>query len=327
MNSFSKKTTVKVVVLTMFEKGTPDDGNIGELEVWVMNEKLTKTPFPLGVTDLYLSDDGLLVALTGVGPSNAATTVTALALDPRFDLSKAYWIVAGIAGVDPEDASIGSAAWADYVILGDIMHEVDSREIPADWEYGKISLSSSKPNHRNPHPSDDYIVFKLNQSLTDWAYQLTRDDKLKDYPELQEFRNQFRGYPNAVKPPFVLKGTNLASSTYWHGRVLTKWANDWVKLYTDGEGNFVMSNMEDHGTVTALKRLSEAGLVDFDRLLVLRTASNYTAPPPDADAHWHFTARFPLGGLPSIEAAYQVGGHVAHELIDNWEKYRDNTPS
>lgn len=108
---------------------------------------------------------------------------------------------------------------------------------------------------------------------------------------------------------------------------MTKWANDWVKLYTEGEGNFVMSNMEDHGTVTALKRLSKAGLVDFARVLVLRTASNYTAPPPDADAHWHFTARFPMEGLPSIKAAYQIGGHVTHELINNWEKYRDEPPS
>ncbi|MGC4075145.1 MAG: hypothetical protein QM760_22115 [Nibricoccus sp.] len=30
------------------------------------------------------------------------------ALDPRFDFSKAYWLVAGIAGVDPADASLGS---------------------------------------------------------------------------------------------------------------------------------------------------------------------------------------------------------------------------
>ena len=28
----------------------------------------------------------------------------ALGLDPRFDLSQAYWMVAGIAGIDPEDA-------------------------------------------------------------------------------------------------------------------------------------------------------------------------------------------------------------------------------
>ena len=53
---------------------------------------------------------------TGGGVTNAATSVTALALDSRFDLSKAYWIVAGIAGVDPQDASLGSAAWAKWLV-------------------------------------------------------------------------------------------------------------------------------------------------------------------------------------------------------------------
>jgi purine nucleoside permease len=326
-SSQNSKIPVKVVVLAMFEKGTPDDGDIGELEIWLKNEKLDKIPFPLGATDIYTSDDGLLVTLTGVGPSNAATTITALGCDPRFDLSKAYWIVAGIAGIDPEDGSLGSAVWSESVIVGDIMHEVDSGEIPEDWAYGKISLSSSKPKHRVPHASDSYLVFKLNSSLVDWAYNLTSDYPLKDYPELEEFRSQFKGYPNALKPPFVLKGDNLASSTYWHGHILNDWANDWVKMYTEEKGNFVVANMEDHGTVTAIKRLSKAGKADYDRLLILRTASNYSAPPPGHDAHWHFNARWPLQGLPSFEAAYQVGSLIVHEIIQNWEKYRDETPS
>jgi purine nucleoside permease len=39
----------------------------------------------------------------------AAASVMALGLDPRFDLTKAYWVVAGIGGVDPADVSLGSA--------------------------------------------------------------------------------------------------------------------------------------------------------------------------------------------------------------------------
>jgi purine nucleoside permease len=38
----------------------------------------------------------------------------ALGMDPRFDLSQAYWLVAGIAGVNPLEASIGSAAWVEW---------------------------------------------------------------------------------------------------------------------------------------------------------------------------------------------------------------------
>ena len=32
-----------------------------------------------------------------------------------FDFSRTYWVVNGIAGVNPSVASIGSAAWAHYV--------------------------------------------------------------------------------------------------------------------------------------------------------------------------------------------------------------------
>lgn len=318
---------VKAVIVAMFERGTPDDGDIGELELWVQRERLdTVIPFPIGPADLRMNEDGVLAVLTGMGSSNAATVITALGCDPRFDLSKAYWLIAGIAGVDPEDASIGSAAWAEYVVDGDIMHEVDSSETPEGWPYGKISLSSSKPNDRSPHSTDADIVHRLNPSLVDWAYRLTRDYPLGDKLELAEFRAQYEGFPEAVKPPFVLKGDSLGSCSYWHGSVLTRWANDWVKMYTGGEGNFVMANMEDHGTITALHKLSKAGLVDYDRVLVLRTASNYCTPPPGEDAQWHFTAPFVLQGLPAFDAAHRVGSKVIHEIIENWGKYEDHIP-
>ena len=316
---------VKVVIVTMFERGTPDDGDIGELELWVQREKLdTVIPFPIGPVDLRMNEKGVLAVLTGMGGSNAATVITALGCDRRFDLSKAYWLIAGIAGVDPNDASIGSAAWAEYVVDGDLMHEVDASEIPEGWPYGKISLSSSKPNNRSPHSTDSDIVHRLNPSLVEWAYQLTRDTPLVDEPKLMEFRSQYEGFPEAVKPPFVLKGDSLGSSSYWHGSVLTRWANDWVKMYTGGEGNFLMANMEDHGTVTALHKLSNAGLVDFNRVLVLRTASNYCFPPPGEDALWHFTAPFVLQGMPAFDAAHRVGSKVVHEILGNWETYEDH---
>ncbi len=76
-----------------------------------------------------------------------------LAPDPRFDLSKAYWLVAGIAGVDPEDASIGSAAWAEWLVDGDLAHEIDAREMPKDWPTGYFALDSTKPYDPKRPPS------------------------------------------------------------------------------------------------------------------------------------------------------------------------------
>ena len=51
-------------------------------------------PFPQGNHDLRMNDDGVLGVLTGVATARATATVMALGLDPRFDLSHAYWLVA-----------------------------------------------------------------------------------------------------------------------------------------------------------------------------------------------------------------------------------------
>ncbi len=73
----------------------------------------------------------------------------ALGCDPRFDLREAYWLVAGIAGVDPADASLGSAAWAEWVVDGDLAHEIDPREMPKEWTTGFFPLDESDPYPNN----------------------------------------------------------------------------------------------------------------------------------------------------------------------------------
>ena len=42
---------VKFVIVAMFERGTTDDGDVGELELWVQREKLDQVyPFPIAET-------------------------------------------------------------------------------------------------------------------------------------------------------------------------------------------------------------------------------------------------------------------------------------
>ena len=77
--------------------------------------------------------------------------------------------------------------------------------------------------------------------------------------ELASFRRAFSGYEAALAPPRVMLGDTLASSTYWHGKLMNSWANDWVRLYGGEGAEFVTTNMEDSGTLTALSRLAEIG--------------------------------------------------------------------
>jgi len=317
---------VKVVIVSMFEIGEDTGDTPGEFQFWIERNDMERIEAPLGWRDYYLREDGLLAMCTGGGITNAATSVTALALDDRFDLSGAYWIVAGIAGADPQDAPLGSAAWAKWIIDGDLAKEIDAREIPEDWPYGYLALGAKKPDTLDDGWQVEQVKFKLNESLVDWAYALTKDYPLPENEAIREFREIYSGYPNALKPPFVLVGDSLASSTYWHGFALNKWANNWVDLHTGGEGNFVMSNMEDSGTATALQRVAETGRVDFNRLLVLRTASNFSTPPPGKDVAWSLTAEYPANGLPALEAAYAVASTVAEALIAGWETYAEEIP-
>jgi purine nucleoside permease len=318
---------VKVVVVTMFEHGDDRADRPGEFQLWVEREKLdTVVPFPAGFRDLRLNaDKGILGIVTGPGVTNATASVMALGADTRFDLSKAYWLVAGIAGVDPDDASVGSAAWASYVADGDLVREFDPRESPSAWPYGRIPIGATAPNRLPDSPRYETVVYELNRSLAEWAYELTRAIPLTDTAELAAYRVRYKDHPNASRPPFVLKGDSLGASTFWHGRILNQWANDWMRLWTNGRANFVMTNMEDNGIANALRRLSKSGRADYNRLLVLRTASNYSMPPAGMDATTSIFSPY-VGFLPGLEAAHRIGRVVVDELVGNWAKWEHQIP-
>jgi purine nucleoside permease len=323
-----KPVEVKVVVVTMFEIGADSGDAAGEFQLWYERQKL-KVRYPFAhYHDLFLNQEtGVLGMVTGEGSINSASAVMELGMDPRFDLSHAYWLVAGIAGVDPDAASIGSAAWAEYLVDGDLAHEIDAREIPADWPTGYFARNTQKPyDPKRPAPSGE--VFRLNPDLVQWAFELTRAIKLDDGKELQAARAQYAGYPNAQKPPFVLKGDTLSAMTFWHGKILNEWAHRWVDYWTDGKGRFVTSAMEDTGTLSSLTYLHGTGKVNKDRVMVLRTASNYTMQPPGMSAADHLLKENAgyAGLRASVEAAYRVGSAVVDEIVGKWSVYREHAP-
>jgi len=314
---------IRVVVVTMFEVGADTGDRPGELQYWVERNHLDKIlPFPQAYHHLRLNRDGVLAVLTGMGTAKAAGSIMALGLDPRFDLRKAYWIVAGIAGVNPADASLGSAAWAEWVVDGDLAYEIDGREIPADWSTGFVPLGKSKP-YEPPRTEDRGEAYHLNAALTDWAFHLTEHVDLTDTPEMQNDRATYAS-ANARRPPFVLKGDTISSSTFFSGVKMSEWANQWVKYHTGGQGNYVTTGMEDTGTLSSLQMLAKAGRVDWNRILVLRTASDFDQPPPGMSAAENLarnSGRKYAGYLPALESAWRVGNTVIQEITTHWTKY------
>jgi purine nucleoside permease len=321
-----KRIPIKVVVVAMFERGADTGDEPGEYQYWVEREKLDRViPFPQGYHDLRINDKGVLGVLTGIGTAKAAASIMALGLDPRFDLTKAYWLVAGIAGVDPADASLASAAWATYVVDGDLAHEIDAREIPKDWKTGYVPLRKSVPYEQPRIVPDFGECYRLNPNLVDWAFHLTEHVELPDDDKIRKERAKYAS-SNARRPPFVLKGDTLSGSTFWHGKLLNEWANDWVKYQTDGKGNYVTTAMEDTGTLQSLTFLSKAGRVDLNRVLVLRTASDFDQPAPGESAAEGLArnknAQY-AGYYPALESAWRVGHVVVSTLVEDWKQYRE----
>lgn len=86
---------------------------------------------------------------------------------------------------------------------------------------------------------------------------------------------------------------------------------------------------EDTGTLQSLEFLSAAHRVDLNRVLILRTISNYDQQPRELSAT-ESLAKQRIGAyaayLPALESAYRVGHTVADELLTHWEKYAASTP-
>lgn len=331
----NEKIPVKVVVVAMFDSGAATASGAGEFNRWVARTPLDeKLDFPVTGQELRINrDKGVLGVVTGIGTIKATSTIMALGLDDRFDLSKAYWIIAGISGIDPADGSIGSAAWAEWVVDGDLAHHIDAREMPEGWSTGYFPLRRDKPYEAPTPPASEGYVFQLNPGLTEWAYQLTKDLELPDTETMQQHRAHYTDHPAAQRPPFVLKGDHLAAMTYWHGEKMNQWANDWVAYWTEGKANFVTSAMEDSGSLYALKMLENVGKADTQRVLVLRTASNYAMQSPGTTAEESLNGIklspevASAGFMPSLEAAYIVGNTVMNALLEDWDTAKDTPPS
>ena len=313
----------------MFERGEDTGDTPGEFQLWVEREHLDEIlPMPAGYRHIRLNKDGVLGLVTGVGTAKAAASVMAVGLDPRFDLSKAYWIVAGIGGGDPADVSLGSAVWADHVVDGDLSFEIDARQIPADWPTGYLPLRKGAP-YEPPATNLYGEVYTLNPALVGWAFRLTQDVALADSEALRKARARFPGFPNALKPPFVTRGDTLSASTFWHGSKLEDWANAWTSYYTGGKGNYMVAAMEDSGTLQALTFLSQAGRIDLQRILVLRTVSNYDREPPGmsaADSLKEMVSGNYSAYLPALESAQIVGDKVVRDIVEHWLERESSIP-
>jgi purine nucleoside permease len=309
---------IKAVIVTAFE---PADGPVpGEFRYWFERSGLDRElPFAYGLRPLALSTDGVLGLVTGVGAARAAAAVMALGLDARFDLTQAYWLVSGVCGIDPGRGSLASVVLPEYVVDGDFTHEIDGREIPPEWPDGFVPIGKSTPYEaprEDRFNGDDGIVYRLNAELVGRAYDVARETELLDTAKMAARRVQFQ--PAAAHlPPHVLRGDELSSTTFWHGRLLSERARAWVDYQTEGCGTYAITAMEDAGILQSLTLLARAGRVDFGRVLIVRTASNFDRQRVGisaAESLAETKVATYSAYLPALENAWRVGSTVLRQF-------------
>jgi len=312
---------IRVVIVTMFEPGETMPG-----ELYYLRERLGLKHQPLassGIEQAWVNDAGVLAVVAGVGTANTAVALTALGFDETLDISQAYWLITGIAGGNPLVTSLGSPVWADWVVDGDLAHELDARELPEGWSTGIFPLGAAEPYGQPTSPEQlygtPYQVFQLDPDLVNWAVEQTRRLPLEDAPGMETFRAAYKDFPQAHEKPVISVGAQLAGARFWHGRRMNDWAEGWVRHWTKGAGRFTTSGMEDTGSLQAIRHLSRLGRADSRRVFVLRTVSNFTMPPTGGDNLRSLCgdpeASNPFPGYePALKNAATVAGTVVESL-------------
>lgn len=327
----------KVVIVSYFEIGSDTGDRPGELQLWVERDHLDRTIEVPGMSrPVRANQNGTEIAVAvGPGNINPAVNLMALGSDPRFDLHDAHWLLNGIAGISPQDGTVGAAVWTDFVVNGDLAKEIDPREIPSTWKDGFLSLDGESPSDPKggagweddvrkwtgdeAHANRRGNVIRLNMDLLRWAYGLTKDMNLAEDDAMRKLRLSYSGFAGTRQGPRVQVGANVATEIFWHGRYMDAWAHRWISFETDGVAHLGTTSMNDTGALLALQSLTRQGKADWNKALLLRTASNFDMPPPGVTAaenlarerHGSYT-----GYTPALEAAYRVG----HVIVEQWLK-------
>jgi purine nucleoside permease len=312
---------VKVMIISMFNL---------EAAPWIAALKPEREVRVPGLSSDFptvrCTASGVCQMTTDMGHANAAASMMAVIYSGQFDLRRTYFLVAGIAGINPQYGTIGTATWARYLVDVDIAHEIDAREMPRGWSDGYFGVLTRGQEQK---PRFDYRteLFQVDEALLQRALQLSRHATLEDSPDVVAYRKFYPGSP-ANRPPAVTQCDTASGDTWWGGRRLAERATRWTRLLTDGHGVYCTSQQEDNATLLALTRGAHSGLIDIHRVAVLRTGSDFDRPYPGQSAFDSLVAQQSVAGAIHTSTANLVhaGMPLVTDIIEHWEQWQLGVP-
>jgi purine nucleoside permease len=312
---------VKVLIVNMFSL---------EAAPWLDALKPTQEIRVPGLSSDYpfvrCTADAVCEMITGMGHANAAASMMAVLYSGKFDLRKAYFIIAGIAGIDPKRGTLGSAAWARYLVDSGIAHEIDAREMPHGWPGGYFGTLTDGPG-QVPAFAYRTEVFRLDEDLLKKALALSASAVLEDSEDLRVYRRHYPEAP-ANQPPTVIQCDTLSGDTWWSGNLLGEHARRWTRLLTGGKGVYCTTQEEDNATLNALTRGSQSGLLDLKRIAVLRSGSDFDRPYPHQSVLESMQAQRALPSAVRVSAVNLVhaGMPLVEAIVQHWELWQRGVP-
>lgn len=311
---------VKVMIVSMF--GPEGQVWLDKLGPW----QAVKIPgLSPDYPDIHCNVQDVCVMTTGMGHANAAASMMAVTFFSTFDLRRTYFVIAGVAGIDPMQGTLGSAAWAKYLVDFGIQWEIDAREKPDGWPSGFLGINT-KSSEEKPILEYRTEVFALNPELVDTAFTLSRNVDLADSAQAQATRARFGEAP-ANRAPTVLQCDTLSSDIWWSGKYIGERARSWTRQLTDGHGTYCTTQQEDNATYEALKRAASTGRVDLKRVAALRTGSDFDRPRDGQSASDNLITSGSQGGYePAIENLYRAGNPLVRDIATHWDRWRNGVP-
>ncbi|KAM7207915.1 putative purine nucleoside protein [Naviculisporaceae sp. PSN 640] len=278
----------------------------------------------LSLEDPYVhctSNNSVCQVTTSMAEINSAATMMALLLSPKFDFRSTYWLLAGIAGVNPKFGTLGSVALSQYAVHVALQYEFDPREAPTNFTSGYFGFGTTGPGQ---YPTQLYgtEVMELNKDLRDAVAQFATNATLNDSPQALSYRNRYDridDYTAALKPPSVIACDTATSDVYYSGNRLSEGFEQYVTLITNGTGNYCMTAQEDNAILEVLLRMDIAQRADFSRVILMRTGADFDRPPPNVSLLQHVTQDAQNGLMISLDNIYNAGIEIVKGIVKNWD--------